>query len=99
MANKRFNSKFYCLQYMAMAPVSKAPDDKFIPCEIYGTITKELVEEWKKDFDFVVESINEEEKLKYECYSIKGFMPKMNLKKAKNQMKENTYKHNCLNEV
>ena len=50
MANKRFNSKFYCLQYMAMAPVSKAPDDKFIPCEIYGTITKELVEEWKKDF-------------------------------------------------
>ena len=31
-----------------MAPVSKAPDDKFIPCEIYGTITKELVEELKK---------------------------------------------------
>lgn len=89
MANKRFNSKFYCLQYMAMAPVSKAPDDKFIPCEIYGTITKELVEEWKKNFDFIVESINEEEKLKYECYSIKGFIPKMNLKKAKNQMKEN----------
>lgn len=89
MAKRKFNSKFYCQEYTAMAHISKVPDDRWIPCEVYGTITKDMVDTWKKDFGYILESINEEEKLKYECHSIKGFLPKSNIDKAKDYMQAN----------
>ena len=73
MAKRTFKSKFYNCSYYAYTPVSKVPDDTMISCTIYGDITKDDVEQWKNAFGLVIWSENEERKLQYNCFSVKGY--------------------------
>lgn len=91
MAKKVFNSKFYNCSYDAMAPFNKLPADTLVSCVIYGDITRESVEQWKKNFGFITDSVNEENKLQWHCFSIKGFMPKEKIQGAKEKLKEGDF--------
>ena len=88
MAKRTFKSKFYNCSYYAYTPVSKVPDDTMISCTIYGDITKDDVEQWKNAFGLVIWSENEERKLQYNCFSVKGYIPKGKLAEAKEKLKE-----------
>lgn len=91
MAKRTFKSKFYNCSYYAYAPVSKVPDDTMISCTIYGDIKKDDVEQWKNAFGLVLWSENEERKLQYNCFSVKGYIPKGKLAEAKEKLKEKEF--------
>ena len=92
MAKKRFNSKFYCQEYISVIPTRKASEDALIPCCIYGeSITKSLINELEQKFDFFLKSGNEERKLGSCCYCVNGFMKKANMEKAKEDLKKNGF--------
>lgn len=92
MAKKRFNSKFYCQEYISVVPTRRASEDTIIPCCIYGeSITKSLIDELEQKFDFFLKGGNEERNLGSCCYRVNGFMKKANMNKAKEDLKKNGF--------
>lgn len=85
---KKFNSKFYGIDFYGYEHINKVSEKEPINCELRGQITKEIVKKMQDNFGFM--SINGFE-LDNEpgiVYGLKGLMPRGNVEKAKAALKE-----------
>ena len=84
---KKFNSKFYGIDFYGYEHINKVSEKEPINCELRGQITKEIVKKMQDNFGFM--SINGFE-LDNEpgiVYGLKGLMPRGNVEKAKAALK------------
>lgn len=88
MAKKKFTQHFYCSSYIDLIPISKAPEDKMIPCKLAGTITKQMMEYLSKQMGAVydAETKRELEEAKF-FFRVDCYIPKMRIKEASAYLK------------
>ena len=89
MAKKKFNSHFYCISYIDTVPLAQASDDIYIECYLRGNITKECADDLVKDMQAIYNGnvARDFEECPF-LYSVDCIIPKKNLKKAKEWLKE-----------
>lgn len=77
-SKKKFNSKFYTVDFYKLVHLSELPDDNLIPVKLYGNLNEDILKQLETDYGFIPEG-NKSLDPNQVIYSLKGFIANKNI--------------------